>query len=525
MVSPAAHSTSDSSHQVTKPSQAPCLVVTFTHPLSQAERQAIAWVAQGPRASHSEPARTAWLPAQWQPGEFADQAAQLLLTSDSFFETVQSTITRCFAGAPQTQNFELVVDHGAAGTASDRAAGLMAFILSQTNRLDAPPVVCCRAPHVQTAGGTHSPTQGLVCILAPQDVTLPEPWSLAMDPGTAQEGSGEKGAAERDCRAILGHVTHSARSHALPSIADLSDASLRLTRIVSRLRAEDGCPWDREQSFASLRPYMIEEAYEASDAAWRLAKADTAEERSLAAAEFAGELGDVLLQVLLNAQLAAEEGLFDLSDVMTHLSLKMVRRHPHVFDTERKGQARSAGEVEDVWQQVKQQEKAAEAAASPTHGASRRSLLHEAAKKTALPTLDYAAAVSRRSSKLGFCWLALADVWSGVESEIRELKSEVLTPNSEPHNLERIADEVGDVVYTLANLLVHLRMQHGYAAADLGFDDAVRQAVAKFITRFQEMETLFAEENGRPLDEATAKSLDLVTWNKLWKKAKARRYR
>ena len=277
---------------------------------------------------------------------------------------------------------------------------------------------------------------------------------------------------------------------------------------VARLRAPDGCPWDKEQTFASLRPYLIEESYEASAAAQKLA-----EGKPEGAAEFCDELGDVLLQVYLNAQIASETKLFDAAAVYAGINEKMIRRHPHVFAPQT-AQATTAGEVVSQWDKIK----ATENAGNPEK---RTSLLKKALKKQALPTLEYATEVSKRSYRIGFAWKDLPNTFNDLVLEVEELREELFAP--EPH-WQRIADEAGDVVYALSNIMTFIRENHEHTDAHFSLDLAARAAVQKFITRFQEMELILAEQ-GHLVTEESAKSLSLDTWNTLWQQAKKRKYR
>lgn len=306
----------------------------------------------------------------------------------------------------------------------------------------------------------------------------------------------------------------------LPPLNELQLEAVRLARIISRLRAPAGCPWDREQTISSLRPYLIEEAYEAFEAA-----SDWAEGNLPASAAFCEELGDVLLQIVLNAQIASEMGAFGLNDVFRALSEKMVRRHPHVFDPGSSSLA-SADDVRLAWDRIKAAEQGAydlggqnqHRSALATPG---KSLLHKALKKKSLPTLEYVTAVSKRATRVGFCWSTLKDTWQDILSEVSELEKEIHAPSVDWAAVE---DEMGDVVFALANVLVHAREKMG-APNSLTLDAAVRRATSKFVNRFAEMEAIFKEEERRDLDEQDACQLDLSRWEDLWKKAKKRRYR
>lgn len=306
----------------------------------------------------------------------------------------------------------------------------------------------------------------------------------------------------------------------LPQLNELQVEAVRLARIISRLRAPAGCPWDREQTISSLRPYLIEEAYEAFEAA-----SDWAAGNLAASAAFCDELGDVLLQIVLNAQIAAEMGAFTLNDVFRTLSEKMVRRHPHVFDP---GSASlsSADDVRVAWDRIKASEPGGADPRGPGENGSaqqapRKSLLHKALKKKSLPTLEYVTAVSKRSTRVGFCWPTLKDTWQDILNEVNELEQEIHAPSVDWTAVE---DEMGDVVFALANVLVHAREKMG-APESLTLDAAVRRATSKFVNRFAEMETIYREEQHHELDEQHARQLDLARWDDLWKKAKKRRYR
>ncbi len=302
----------------------------------------------------------------------------------------------------------------------------------------------------------------------------------------------------------------------LPSLSELSQAVLKVTRVISTLRAPNGCPWDQEQTFATLKAHLIEEAYEATEASDLICHGKDPQGKA-----FRDELGDVLLQILLNSQIAAESGLFNLVDVCNSLSEKMIRRHPHVFHPDHEKIGSAAG-VKDSWEKIKQQERAEQGSkAAASSNATETTLLKKALKKKALPTLDYVAAVSKQATRMGFCWPEFNEVWRDVENEVKELAEEIHIPSP---NWEKVKDELGDVIFALANVVVHSRLNLG-APDSLTFDAAARASTAKFVTRFQEMERIFIEEKGEPLTEETARSLPLEHWEELWSLAKARRYR
>lgn len=245
-----------------------------------------------------------------------------------------------------------------------------------------------------------------------------------------------------------------------------------LVRIVAVLRGPGGCPWDREQSHMSLRPNMIEEAYEA------VAAIEAHDD-----AHLCEELGDVLLQVVLHAQMGAEDGTFTLDDAIHGITEKLRRRHPHIFGDVAAG---SAEEVIHRWDRIKQQEKADAAILEgvPEH----------------LPALMYAQKVSRKAAAAGFDWVTVADVWDKFHEEIDELKAaEKGTPE--------VAEEIGDLLFTAVNL-----------SRRLGVDaeSALRDASAKFKRRFEDMERS-AEAAGEELA-----GMDLQRMEGLWRQAKDR---
>jgi len=242
----------------------------------------------------------------------------------------------------------------------------------------------------------------------------------------------------------------------------------RLLTIMARLRdPERGCPWDREQDFATIAPYTIEEAYEVADA---IERGDTAALKD--------ELGDLLLQVVFHARMAEEAGLFVFDDVANAISDKMIRRHPHVFgDVEIAGVAAQ----NEAWEAHK-------AAERRTSGAG-ESVLDGIA--LALPALLRAAKVSRRAARIGFDWPDARAVIPKLTEEIAEIEAEI-----ENGGKDRLEDEVGDLLFAAANLARKL---------DVEPETALRRATAKFERRFREVERLAAERGiGRDLNALEA---------------------
>jgi MazG family protein len=217
----------------------------------------------------------------------------------------------------------------------------------------------------------------------------------------------------------------------------------------------------------------------------------------------------VLLQVFLNSALAEEEGLFSVADVFDAINEKMIRRHPHVFKKE-SSNATTVDQVLTQWADIKKVE-------SGKKEKTPDSLLHKAFKKRILPTLAYGCEISKRSLDIGFQWTEIKDVFRDLESEVHELSQEIFQPNPD---VKKIADEAGDVIYSLCNVITFLR-ERTEAGKHLDLDIAARNAFEKFVTRFSEMETI-RKEQGQPLTETDARALTLEEWNDLWKGAKHR---
>lgn len=277
---------------------------------------------------------------------------------------------------------------------------------------------------------------------------------------------------------------------------------------ISALRAPDGCPWDREQTHVSIAHNMIEEAYEAVDA---IESADTPHLRE--------ELGDVLLQVVLQSQIAADAGEFSIDDVCADVNAKMVRRHPHVFSS---AQAENAAEVLDVWDQVKMAEKAAADDAAHAQNAPRAGLLDGV--PSSFPALMQAQKISRKAAAAGFEWETVDDVWDKVDEERAELaEAYARAPKAENGTMDATAApgdmaqdaaeacvsaaemEFGDVLFSLVN--VGRRM-------GIDAESALRASCRKFRARWAAMEAA-AEAQGRRIEEySTAEQ------NALWSKVK-----
>lgn len=267
--------------------------------------------------------------------------------------------------------------------------------------------------------------------------------------------------------------------------ADARDAFDALTETIWRLRQPDGCPWDREQTHASIAKNMVEEAYEAVDC---IEDGDDA--------HLCEELGDVLMQVMLHAQIAADEGAFTIEDVVRGLDEKLVRRHPHVFG-EHAG-ARDADEALGIWDEVKLAEKAQGDAEAAAAGAARPKGLLDGVPR-ALPALMQAQKVSRKAAAVGFEWETVDDVWAQVASERAEFERE------EPGSAEREM-EFGDMLFALVNVA----RREGIDA-----ESALRASTMKFRARWEAVEEL-AYERGTSVEALSTEEL-----NRLWDEVKA----
>jgi len=253
-----------------------------------------------------------------------------------------------------------------------------------------------------------------------------------------------------------------------------------LVGLMSRLRAQDGCPWDREQTSQTLRKYLIEETYEAIEAI------DEDDPDLLCE-----ELGDVLLQVVFHAQLASETGEFNIDDVTEGIVRKLVHRHPHVFGDVH---VNDSAEVLRNWEKIKKDEKKDSAAR-------RRDSVLDGVPK-GLPALMQAMEISKRAVKVGFEWGSLGEVLAKLDEEILELRAEL---NSEPVNPDRILAELGDLLFTVVQIARWNKLDP---------EDALRSMIARFETRFRYMEKR-ALERGKALTDHTAAELDA-----LWEEAK-----
>ncbi len=262
-----------------------------------------------------------------------------------------------------------------------------------------------------------------------------------------------------------------------PPSPDASHPVFRLLEIMDRLRdPAGGCAWDLEQTFATIAPYTVEEAYEVADAIERNDLKDLKE-----------ELGDLLFQVAFHARMAKEQGAFDFADVATAISDKMIRRHPHVFGDV---SHRTAGEQTVAWEVLKQQERA---------GKERHGILDDV--PVGLPALTRAVKLSKRAARVGFVWPSVNEVLDKLDEEVAELKAEVAGGD-----IEKLRGELGDVLFVIANLARTL---------DIEPEDALRATNAKFVRRFGFIEAALAERGKTP------EMSDLAEMDALWDEAKA----
>jgi MazG family protein len=249
--------------------------------------------------------------------------------------------------------------------------------------------------------------------------------------------------------------------------SDPGEAFARLVEIMARLRAPGGCPWDREQNFDTIKPYLLEETYEVLDAI------DSRDWKGLAE-----ELGDLLLQSVFFAQMASEEGHFDIRDSLEAINSKLVRRHPHVFA---EGDAKTSDDVKRKWDEIKKTEKPA-----------KKGLLTGVPRT--LPALVEAQQISTRAATAGFDWENAEQVFDKLNEELAELHSAESQDEKE--------DELGDLLFVIVNIARFLKVDP---------EQALRRTNAKFRRRFGHVE----ENLGKPLEDATIAEMEA-----LWQAAK-----
>jgi MazG family protein len=268
---------------------------------------------------------------------------------------------------------------------------------------------------------------------------------------------------------------------------------------MARLRAPGGCPWDREQTHSTLRTYLIEEAYEVLDAL------DSRDD-----SKFAEELGDLLLQVLFHAQIAAEQRRFSINDVIREIHDKMIRRHPHVFGTTN---AKTSAEVLRNWELLKTEERQSKSEVAPASGRQAKSAPPRRSESEGgslldgvphtIPALLEAFQLTRKAARIGFDWDNVEGIFDKLHEESTELR-EVLRKKESP---DRIESELGDILFVAVNLSRFLNVDP---------EIALHKASAKFTRRFHEMEKI-AREQGTTLAEIPRPELE-----SLWDQSKQR---
>jgi MazG family protein len=260
----------------------------------------------------------------------------------------------------------------------------------------------------------------------------------------------------------------------------------RLVEIMATLRGPNGCPWDKQQDFNTLKPMLVEEVYEVLEAVEN--------------GDFDGiseELGDLLLHVVFHAHLGKEAGQFDINTVIDKISEKLVRRHPHVFGTE---SASTADEVIKNWEAIKAQEKAQKL---KNRTPEQRSLLEGIPSK--LPAIHEAHQISSRAARVGFDWPDVEGIFDKLQEEVRELK-EVISSGDDESRRERLEDEIGDMLFVIVNIARYLKIDS---------ESALKRANRKFKSRFQYMESELARQ-GKNLEQTSLEEMEA-----LWQKAKS----
>jgi len=266
-----------------------------------------------------------------------------------------------------------------------------------------------------------------------------------------------------------------------------------LLDVMAALRTpKTGCPWDLEQTFATIAPYTIEEAYEVADAI---------DKNDLPALK--EELGDLLLQVVYHARMAQERQAFAFADVVEAITTKMIRRHPHVFGTDAE---RAAGAAPGFWERIKAEERrGSPALAGGGAAAGGGSILDEV--PLGFPALTRAVKLQHKAAKVGFDWPSLAPVFAKAKEEIGELEEAIADGrNTDGSASEEVAEEFGDLLFVMANVARHLKIDP---------EAALRAANGKFVRRFQRIEALLAAD-GRTASQSTLAEMD-----RLWDQAKA----
>jgi MazG family protein len=274
-------------------------------------------------------------------------------------------------------------------------------------------------------------------------------------------------------------VERTAMAESSESLNSAPSAFNKLCEIVAKLRAPGGCPWDREQTHESLLPALIEEAYEVAGAV-----------RTNDNANFREELGDLLLLIVMNAEIASESGRFDIDGVLKDVTEKLIRRHPHVFGN---SDARDSGAVLRQWESIKRAEKTGKPGLNT--GDAEKHYLDDL--PLALPALIRAQKVQSKVARVNFDWTEVRDVIAKVDEEIQELRQGILEQDR-----KSIEDEVGDLLFAVVNLARKCK---------LDAESALQGATDKFVARFNRLEDELRRQ-GKRLGDADLTELDAI-WN------------
>ncbi|MDH0447712.1 nucleoside triphosphate pyrophosphohydrolase [Shewanella sp. GD04112] len=284
-------------------------------------------------------------------------------------------------------------------------------------------------------------------------------------------------------------------SHTTPSITELSATALSATdvapllKIMEKLRdPQMGCPWDKAQTFQTIVPFTLEEAYEVADTIERLALD-----------ELPDELGDLLFQVVFYCQLGKEQGRFDFSTVVNKITDKLTRRHPHVFGNEVFEADASSQQMKANWEAIKASEREQKALAAGVTSSSEVSVLDDIPR--AQPALSRSIKIQQRVARVGFDWPELEPVVAKIHEEIDEVLAEVNQPTLDQ---AKVQAEMGDLLFAVVNLARHLKVDP---------EQALRQANVKFERRFKGVEA-FAKQNNKALEEHSLEELDAY-WDKV----------
>src|SRR5437899_713470 len=260
----------------------------------------------------------------------------------------------------------------------------------------------------------------------------------------------------------------------------------RLVGIMEKLRGPNGCPWDKQQDFNSLKPMLVEEVYEVLEA--------------IENGDFegvSGELGDLLLHIVFHAHLGKEAGHFDINTVIEKISDKLVRRHPHVFGDE---SASTAEEVIKNWEAIKAREKAQKL---KSRTPDQPSLLEGIPSK--LPAIHEAHQISSRAARVGFDWPDVEGIFDKLQEEVAKLK-EVISTGDDAGRRERLEDEIGDMLFVIVNIARYLKIDS---------EAALKRSNRKFKSRFRYMESELAKQ-GKTLEQASLEEMEA-----LWQKSKS----